>query len=145
MNVKHILNIDIQDEYIKISPDMSIIDLVKEMYSPKLSPEEIELDEIINTTTLVAFIVQNDKVLGYIDRDTILHEIILEGKDAKKLKAKDIMEPPVLRDENTDIFEILNLILEKGLMAIGITQNKKIIGAISVFDAVDISHNLELN
>ncbi len=145
MKIKHIVNIDFNDEYITIDGKTTVFTLSKKMHQVKRNIDEIDLDEALFTPILSAYIIQNGKPVGYVDRETIIDRVIMQGRDPKKTKLKEIMEPPVIRNINTNIKEVINLIIEKGLMTVGVTENEKFIGVISVYDAIFLNHITENN
>ncbi len=96
----------------------------------------LESEDYMCTPILAAYVMEGKKALGVIYQDDIIEEIILNGKDPKKLKAKDIMKPPVICYVSQEVSEVVNLIIDKGLYTVAICDGEDLISVISVYDAV---------
>src|SRR4030042_5309185 len=143
MMVKYATKIDMEDEFLRISPDMSIETIIKEILPQKPHRESGGMGENIITPILAAYVMEGDKPVGIIDRDTLLEAIAVQNRDLKETRAKDIMKPPVLFNENTPVQDLLNTIIDNGLLTVAIVEDEKLIGIISVFDAFFLQKEID--
>lgn len=77
---------------------------------------------------------ENGKVIGMVTEFDLLGNIC-EGKELSKLTAEDIMsENPVTADVNTPVREILNIMLDKNIIRLPITEEGRLVGIVARCD-----------
>jgi predicted transcriptional regulator len=73
----------------------------------------------------------NGKVIGIVTEIDILNQI-RDGKDIENLKAGDIMTTnPITVDVKTPIPDVINIMIEKNVIRIPVTQNGHLAGVIA--------------
>jgi len=73
----------------------------------------------------------NGKVIGVVTEIDLLKQI-REGKDLEKLIADDIMtKDPVTVDVNTPLNDVLNIMIEKNIIRIPVTDEGHLVGVIA--------------
>jgi len=71
------------------------------------------------------------KVIGVVTEIDLLKQI-RQGKDLEKLKADEIMtKEPVTIDINTPLDEVLNIMIEKNIIRIPVTEKGHLVGIIA--------------
>ena len=107
----------------------------------KCSEEEpiIEVAKKLTKITLRHIFVVNKKdyPVGIISVMDINNRVVAEGKDIKKLKAKDIMSVPDVFDVEDDVKDVFKIMTEKQRALNPVVKNKKMIGIISVLELVN--------
>ncbi len=143
MIIKHATSIDMEDEFLRITPDLSIKTIAEKFLAQKTLKRSTELEEKISTPILAAYVMEGDKPVGVIDKDTLINAIILQKRNPEDTRARDIMKPPVIFNENTQSLDVLNAIIDKGLLTVAIVENEKLIGVVSVFDAIFLHEEID--
>lgn len=71
------------------------------------------------------------KVIGVVTEIDLLHQI-REDKDLEKLKAEDIMtKNPVTVDIRTPLKDVLDIMIEKNIIRIPVTEEGRLVGVIA--------------
>lgn len=126
--------IDIEDEYIKVRKDEILFDIIKRMQSTDV--KIMDHDDQMYTPILAAYVIEDGKLLGVIHHEDIIDEVILKNKDVKQLKAEDIMHQPVICHMTQKVIDVINLIVDKGLLTVAICDGEHLVSVISVYDAI---------
>jgi CBS domain-containing protein len=143
MIIKHATSIDMEDEFLRISPDLSMQALAEKFLAQKTPRGSKELEDRIFTPILTAYVMEGDKPIGVIDKDALIEALIVQKQDPQETRARDIMKSPMVFNENTPIQDVLNAIIDKGLLTVAIVEDEKLIGVISVFDAIFLQQELD--
>ena len=95
-----------------------------------------EAAEVMAQEGLSAVIVTvEDKATGIVTERDILKRIVVEDKNAKKTKVKEIMSSPLVTIEpTTDLEEAARLMFEKKIKNLPVTHEKRLIGLINLQD-----------
>ncbi len=141
MIIKHATSIDMEDEFLRIKPDLSIKALAEKFLAQKLPKGSTE--EKISTPILAAYVMEGDKPVGVIDKDTLIEAIIIQKRNPDETRARDIMKPPIIFNENAQSLDVLNNIIDRGLLTVAIVENEKLIGVVSVFDAIFLHEEID--
>jgi CBS domain-containing protein len=72
----------------------------------------------------------NGKVIGIVTEIDLLKQI-RDGKDLEKLIADDIMTNPVTVDVNAPLNDVLNIMIEKNIIRIPVTDEGLLVGVIA--------------
>ncbi len=139
MLVKHIKNIDIEDEFIKVGKDDSVLKVAKGF----LSDKSCESGELVCSPILTAYVIEKGKPIGEISEDDLIEEIIIKGKDPQKTLAKDIMKPPICCSIYDEIRDVVNKIIDQGLLTIAACDGDQLTNVISVYDAIFLNQTLD--
>ncbi len=144
MLLKHVKDIDIEDEYIKVDKDENLFDIAQKLIDIRKERScDVESEEIICAPVLAAYVIENGKPIGVISEENIMEAVVLQGKDPKTVKAKDVMKPPNTCNINQDVQEALNLIIDKGLLTLAVLDGDQLVSVISVFDAIFLNADLD--
>jgi CBS domain-containing protein len=88
---------------------------------------EREISSIIAT--------RNGKPIGIITERDLLKRIVAEGKNAKKVKVKDIMSSPLIAIEpDVPLEEAARLMFDKKIKKLPVTAQDSVIGLLSLTD-----------
>jgi hypothetical protein len=134
MLVRNITDINIEDEFIRVNRTETVYSIVERMMAVKKC--NLDDDTSMCSPILAAYVMDDNEPVGVVYKDTILEKIILSGEDPKKLYIDAIMEPPTCMSVNSQVKDVVNLILDKGLMVVAICDGKELVSVISVFDAI---------
>ena len=92
---------------------------------------EIMTQQVISSVIATA----NGKAIGILTERGILRRIVVEGKNSKKTKVKDIMSSPLIVIEpSADLEMAAHLMFEKKIKNLPVTENNRLIGLISLTD-----------
>ena len=121
---------DIRDEYVILQRDETVFDASKKLAtSPKI--------------VIGCILDENDKPVGLIDENDILNEVLLKHKDPLQVKVEDIMIKDIIMvDANDPIDTVIEVMLERELQAVPIIQDKRFIGAFTIYDAATHNKNI---
>ena len=92
-------------------------------------------------------VMEGDKILGIITERDYARKVIIEGKSSREMAVKDIMTTKivVVKPENT-MEECMALMTEKRIRHLPVVENDKVVGIISIGDAVKaVIDDLHLN
>jgi CBS domain-containing protein len=113
---------------ITLGPEDTVFDIVKKML-------ENEVGSIL--------IVKNSKILGIITEHDLLAKIIYKMRDAKKVKAKQIMTKELLSvSPKKDLYEVAKLMNDNNIRRMPVVDNKKLVGMITVKDVLKIEPSM---
>ena len=84
------------------------------------------------------YVIDNDnKPVGIISVTDILDKIVIAGKNAAEFKAKDIMNTGIIvHDDHDEVKVAYKEMVDKGVVSCVVTQKGKIIGSLSLKEAV---------
>ena len=140
MLIKHVSNVDVDDEFIKVKKDDLVIDVIKRMKQKKKYINGHQ--DVIHHPILAAYVIEGEKPIGVIYKDDIINKIILKDRDPQILIAGDIMKPPICCNLNQEVRDVVNLIIDRGLLTVAICDGEKLISVISVYDAIFLKEEI---
>jgi len=74
---------------------------------------------------------EEERVIGVITEHDLLDQV-REGKDLGKLVVEDVMQKnPITVDVNTPLSDVLDIMLENGILRIPVTDGLRLVGIIS--------------
>ncbi|MFX1513168.1 MAG: cyclic nucleotide-binding/CBS domain-containing protein [Promethearchaeota archaeon] len=104
--------------------------------SPSTCVKDIAIKLSIGENVAAAIVVEDNVPKGIIVKDDILRKAVLIDKEWTALKAVDIMSSPVWTiDADDDFRKVLDIFVEKCILAVPVVQKKKLIGVCTIFDA----------
>ncbi|MFC1768296.1 CBS domain-containing protein [Nanoarchaeota archaeon] len=79
----------------------------------------------------------NDKPVGIISITDIIDKIIIPAKNVADFKAKDVMHTEIIVFEDNDrLKKAYKLMVDKGVVSCAITENNKMIGMLTLKEAI---------
>ncbi|MBC7129263.1 MAG: CBS domain-containing protein [Thermoplasmatales archaeon] len=103
----------------------SVIDAAKEMKIEKVGS---------------VIVVENGKPVGILTESDILKKIVAEGKDASKIKVKDVMSTPLISiSPDEKIEKAVKLLGKNRIRRLPVIENGKLVGIITERDIVQFS------
>ena len=143
MLIKHVKNIDIEDEFIRVNKTDTVFEIAKKLIDIRKERScEAESEDLICIPILAAYVIEEGKPIGVIYEEDIINKVIIEGKDAKRLKAADIMKPPICCSAHQEVREAINQIIDNGLLTLAVCDGDQLVSVISVFDAIFLNEEL---
>ncbi|MHC1591457.1 MAG: CBS domain-containing protein [Candidatus Helarchaeales archaeon] len=119
----------LSDEYTTVKAEDSALEVTKKLTEPNI---------------LTAIVLDDDgKILGTIIKNSLLKEFIIEGKDPKTVKAKDLMGPIEAIEENTEFLDAIKLMTKKRTKALAILREGKLFGVLSMYDALTLLYKMQ--
>ncbi len=120
---------NLQDEFVRLQRNETALEAARKLAaSPRV---------------LMGCIIENDRPVGIVDEDDILNKVLLQGKDADKVKVEEIMTQNVITvDANEPIEKIIDLLIEKGILGVPILQNNIFQGVFTISDAANHNQNI---
>jgi CBS domain-containing protein len=74
---------------------------------------------------------EEERVIGVITEHDLLEQV-RKGKDLKELTAEDVMQKhPITVDVNAPLSDVLDIMLENGILRIPVTDGLRLVGIIS--------------
>jgi len=141
MLIKHVHDVNVEDEYITVEKDETI-DTIAKKFDESYVYDTKSHDQM-HIPVLSAYVIEKGQPIGIVTKDDIISEVVVKGKDPKKLKAKDIMREPICFSFNEKVQDAINVIIDKGLLTVGVCDGKKLVNVISVYDAFFLYHEVE--
>jgi len=136
MLIKNITGIDTEDEYIKVSGEETLLEIAKKMVRTEKC--DVTNQEQICTPILAAYVMNGAKPIGVIHTDDLIRATIVEQKNPKTTRAKEVMEKPVCISETHEVKEVINLLLDKGLMTVAVLDGEALKCVLTVYDAIQL-------
>jgi len=79
--------------------------------------------------------VRKGKAMGILTERDLLKRVVAEGKDASKIKVKDIMTSPlVVAEPSMDLAEAVKLMFQMKIKKLPVVDGKRLVGLISLTD-----------
>ncbi len=89
------------------------------------------------------FVTTGDKFLGIITDTDLVRRVVAAGLDPAETKAGEVMSSPILTiDSEKSLLDANDLMASGHVRHLGVTENEKIVGMISVRDLVVFLTNL---
>ena len=136
MLIKNITGIDTEDEYIKVSGEESLQEIASKLV-PKDKCREAGPEHMC-TPILAAYNMEGNKPGGVIHTDDLIRAAIVENKNPRTTRAKEIMEKPACISETREVKEAINLLLDKGLTTLAIMDGDVMKFVLTVYDAIQL-------
>jgi len=103
------------------------------------SAKDIALQLVSGRFSGMPVIDEEERVIGVITEHDLLNKV-LEGKDLGKLTVEDLMQKnPITVDVNAPLGDILDIMLENGILRIPVTDGLCLVGVISRSDILRIA------
>ncbi len=132
--IKHVVDVDVEDEYIIVNKDDTLAEISKRFEEKYIA--DAKFNDQLSHPILSAYIVEGGKPIGIINKDDIITEVIVNGRDPKKVTAKEIMKNPICYSINDTVQDVVNDIIDRGVLTVAICDGKKLVSVISVYDAI---------
>ena len=130
-----------EDEHVEQAEQKLVLPKAEDVMATEVAVMDAEVSvkeaaEVMAQEGLSAVIVTvEDKATGIVTERDILKRIVVEDKNAKKTKVKEIMSSPLVTIEpTTDIEEAARLMFEKKIKNLPVTHEKRLIGLINLQD-----------
>ncbi len=136
MLIKNITGIDTEDEYIKVSGEETLMELAKKLVSARKCSAANEGE--MCTPILAAYVMDGSKPVGVIHTYDLIQATIVEQKDPGTTRAKEIMEKPACISETHEVKEAINILLDKGILTLAVTDGDVLKCVLSVYDAIQL-------
>nr|MDO8108956.1 CBS domain-containing protein [Candidatus Sigynarchaeota archaeon] len=134
MLIKNIIGQKTEDEFITVRGEETLVEIARKMLGAP--HRDLEDESGMNTMILAAYVMEGNKPIGVIDRDDLLLASIIQRKDPERTTAKDVMDKPVCISVNSDVQDVVNLILDKGLISVAVVDGDDLKGVLTVYDAI---------
>jgi CBS domain-containing protein len=96
-----------------------------------VSARDIALQLVSGSFSGMPVIDEEERVIGVITEHDLLNQV-REGKDLGKLVVEDVMQKnPITIDVNTPLSDLLDIMLESGILRIPVTDGLRLVGVIS--------------
>ena len=117
--IKHVKDINFEDEFIRITPNMTVLEVAQALVSHRSEIDAELVGETIVTPILVAYVMEGQTPVGVIDKDVLIEAVVVNGLNPVETRASDIMKPLVSFNAKNPVFEVVNAIIEQGLLTVG--------------------------
>ena len=105
----------------------------------RASARDIALQLVSGRFSGMPVIDEEERVIGVITEHDLLNKV-LEGKDLGKLTVEDVMQKnPITVDVNAPLGDILDIMLENGILRVPVTDGLCLVGVISRSDILRIA------
>lgn len=118
-------------------PVLKVADvMVKEVITIDEELTVKEAAEIMNKFEIGCLIaVRKGKTMGILTERDLLKRVLAEGRDASKIKVKDVMTSPlVVAEPDMDLGEAVKLMFQMKIKKLPVVDGKKLVGLISLTD-----------
>jgi CBS domain-containing protein len=93
--------------------------------------------------TIIGCVIEANKPIGVIDENDIIAKILIPQKDPAKVTVAEIMTTDIISvDANDPIDEVIDRMIENGIRAVPILQNKEFYGVFTISDAANHNKNV---
>ena len=110
--------------------------MVKEVIEIDANVTIIEAAGVMNKFEIGCLIaVRKGKVSGILTERDLLKRVVAEGKDASKIKVRDIMTSPlVVAEPKMDLSEAVRLMFQMKIKKLPVVEGKRLVGLLSLTD-----------
>jgi len=110
--------------------------MVKEVITIDETSTIKEAADVMNKFEIGCLIaVKKGKAMGIVTERDLLKRVVAEGKDATKVKVKDIMTSPlVVAEPNMDLGEAVKLMFQMKIKKLPVVDGKRLVSLISLTD-----------
>jgi CBS domain-containing protein len=110
--------------------------MVKEVITIDAGLTVKEAADIMNKFEIGCVIaVRKGKAMGILTERDLLKRVIAEGRDASKIKVKDVMTSPlVVTESDMDLGEAVRLMFKMKIKKLPVVDGKKLVGLVSLTD-----------
>lgn len=110
--------------------------MVKEVITIDARLTVKEAADIMNKFEIGCVIaVRKGKAMGILTERDLLKRVIAEGRDASKIKVKDVMTSPlVVTESDMDLGEAVRLMFKMKIKKLPVVDGKKLVGLVSLTD-----------
>jgi len=126
-----------QEKADKDKGSLRIVDvMVREVITIDENVSVKEAVDIMNQFEIGSIIAtRKGKAVGIITERDLLKRIVAEGKNAKKIRVKDIMSTPLITiTPDTDLEEAARLMFEKKIKKLLVIDQNRLVGLVSLTD-----------
>ena len=110
--------------------------MVKEVVTIDENFSVREAADIMNKFEIGCLIgVRRGKAMGILTERDVLKRVVAEGKDASKIRVKDVMTSPlVVAEPNMDLAEAVKLMFQMKIKKLPVVDEKRLVGLVSLTD-----------
>jgi CBS domain-containing protein len=110
--------------------------MVKEVITIDAGLTVKEAADIMNKFEIGCVIaVRKGKAMGILTERDLLKRVVAEGRDASKIKVKDVMTSPlVVTESDMDLGEAVRLMFKMKIKKLPVVDGKKLVGLVSLTD-----------
>jgi CBS domain-containing protein len=110
--------------------------MVKEVITIDARLTVKEAADIMNKFEIGCVIaVRKGKAMGILTERDLLKRVVAEGRDASKIKVKDVMTSPlVVTESDMDLGEAVRLMFKMKIKKLPVVDGKKLVGLVSLTD-----------
>lgn len=84
-----------------------------------------------------SILIYDGKEWGIVTRKDIMNKVLAPGKDPKAVRCNEIMSKPLITiDRGAEIKEAIDMMKEKDIRRLGVTENGKVVGLVSNRDII---------
>ena len=110
--------------------------MVKEVVTIDENFSVKEAADIMNKFEIGCLIgVRRGKAMGILTERDVLKRVVAEGKDASKIRVKDVMTSPlVVAEPSMDLAEAVKLMFQMKIKKLPVVDEKRLVGLVSLTD-----------
>jgi CBS domain-containing protein len=110
--------------------------MVKEVVTIDENFSVREAADIMNKFEIGCLIgVRRGKAMGILTERDVLKRVVAEGKDASKIRVKDVMTSPlVVAEPSMDLAEAVKLMFQMKIKKLPVVDEKRLVGLVSLTD-----------
>jgi CBS domain-containing protein len=110
--------------------------MVKEVVTIDENFSVKEAADIMNKFEIGCLIgVRRGKAMGILTERDVLKRVVAEGKDASKIRVKDVMTSPlVVAEPSMDLAEAVKLMFQMKIKKLPVVDGKRLVGLVSLTD-----------
>jgi len=110
--------------------------MVKEVIEIDANVTIIEAAGVMNKFEIGCLIaIRNGKVSGILTERDLLKRVVAEGKDASKVRVRDIMTSPlIIAEPKMDLSEAVKLMFQMRIKKLPVVEGKRLVGLLSLTD-----------
>jgi CBS domain-containing protein len=116
---------------------LKVVDvMVKEVITIEDNSTVKEAADVMNKFEIGCLIaVRKGKAMGILTERDLLKRIVAEGKDARKIRVREVMTSPlVVAEPNMDLAEAVKLMFQMKIKKLPVVDGKRLIGLVSLTD-----------
>ncbi|MFH1641406.1 MAG: ATPase domain-containing protein [Nanoarchaeota archaeon] len=118
--------------------------MIKDVITEKSSSNVFDAAELmIKSGVSCLVILQNKKPIGLLTERSIIRNILLKGKNPKKIKTNQAMHQIDTVNSDTGFFSLVNFMRKKNLRRVVVVDKNNLVGIVTETDVVNTSRKLQ--
>ncbi|MHA1372262.1 MAG: CBS domain-containing protein, partial [Promethearchaeota archaeon] len=121
--------IDITDDIIIVSTEDTLANVAK-LFLSSDTTDDVGVSGMMAKPILTGYVMDDKRLVGMINRNDIIRAMVINNLDLSKTRVKDVMRKPVSCSPYDKVDDVINTMLDNGLLTIAVMDGERFLGVI---------------